>query len=49
MKFSKEVAPKMSHYALKYSVKKPQFFVAFPWVEVTSTGRGGFMICVCIL
>ena len=25
-----------------------KLFVAFPWV-VTSTGPGGFMICVCIL
>ena len=24
------------------------FFVAFPWVE-TSTGPGGFMICVFII
>ena len=25
-----------------------KFFVAFPWVE-TSTGPGGFMICVFII
>ena len=29
-------------------VKKKQLFVAFPWVE-TSTGPGGFMICVFII
>ena len=28
-------------------VKKKKLFVAFPWVE-TSTGPGGFMICVFI-
>ena len=28
--------------------KKKQLFVAFPWVE-TSTGPGGFMICVFII
>ena len=28
-------------------MKKTQLFVAFPWVE-TSTGPGGFMICVFI-
>ena len=27
--------------------KKNNFFLAFPWVE-TSTGPGGFMICVFI-
>ena len=27
--------------------EKKQLFVAFPWVE-TSTGPGGFMICVFI-
>ena len=30
-----------------YMGKKKQLFVAFPWVE-TSTGPGGFMICVFI-
>ena len=28
--------------------QKQQLFVAFPWVE-TSTGPGGFMICVFII
>ena len=28
--------------------KKKKLFVAFPWVE-TSTGPGGFMICVFII
>ena len=28
--------------------KKKQLFMAFPWVE-TSTGPGGFMICVFII
>ena len=28
--------------------KGPNLFVAFPWVE-TSTGPGGFMICVFII
>ena len=27
------------------NISKKNFFVAFPWVE-TSTGPGGFMICV---
>ena len=29
------------------ALKKNKLFVAFPWVE-TSTGPGGFMICVFI-
>ena len=29
-------------------VSKKKLFVAFPWVE-TSTGPGGFMICVFII
>ena len=29
-------------------IEKKQLFVAFPWVE-TSTGPGGFMICVFII
>ena len=28
--------------------EKKKLFVAFPWVE-TSTGPGGFMICVFII
>ena len=35
------------HYTTGAS-KKTKFFVAFPWVE-TSTGPGGFMICVFII
>ena len=31
-----------------YGSKKKSFCVAFPWVE-TSTGPGGFMICVFII
>ena len=31
----------------KFSFVELHFFVAFPWVE-TSTGPGGFMICVFI-
>ena len=27
--------------------QKTKLFVTFPWVE-TSTGPGGFMVCVCI-
>ena len=30
------------------SIQKKKLFVAFPWVE-TSTGPGGFMICVFII
>ena len=30
------------------NVPKKKLFVAFPWVE-TSTGPGGFMICVFII
>ena len=30
------------------STLKKKLFVAFPWVE-TSTGPGGFMICVFII
>ena len=30
------------------SMVKKKLFVAFPWVE-TSTGPGGFMICVFII
>ena len=33
-------------YPVKY--KKTTTFLAFPWVE-TSTGPGGFMICVFII
>ena len=29
------------------SINRKNTFVAFPWVE-TSTGPGGFMICVCV-
>ena len=35
------------HYNTGACLKK-KFFVAFPWVE-TSTGPGGFMICVFII
>ena len=35
-------------HGLPKSHKKQQLFVAFPWV-VTSTGPGGFMICVFII
>ena len=35
-------------YCWKSHAKKKQLFVAFPWVE-TSTGPGGFMICVFII
>ena len=38
----------MSHKKDARLIKKQQLFVAFPWV-VTSTGPGGFMICVFIL
>ena len=34
------------HY--EYCKKNKKLFVAFPWVE-TSTGPGGFMICVFII
>ena len=33
-------------FALKTDIQK--LFMAFPWVE-TSTGPGGFMICVFII
>ena len=36
------------HYTTGASLQKKQLFVAFPWVE-TSTGPGGFMICVFII
>ena len=39
------------HYttgASQILVTFPKLFVAFPWVE-TSTGPGGFMICVFII
>ena len=36
------------HYTTGLEGKKKQLFVAFPWVE-TSTGPGGFMICVFII
>ena len=32
---------------IHYTTGASQLFVAFPWVE-TSTGQGGFMICVFI-
>ena len=32
----------------KFVKKKKKLFVAFPWV-VTSTGPGGFMICLFII
>ena len=36
------------HYTTGFSNYKKKLFVAFPWVE-TSTGLGGFMICVFII
>ena len=39
------------HYttgASDFQIIKKKLFVAFPWVE-TSTGPGGFMICVFII
>ena len=37
------------HYTTEASFNVgPKLFVAFPWVE-TSTGPGGFMICVFII
>ena len=41
-----EAWPTIVH--LKRNHKKTKLFVAFPWVE-TSTGSGGFMICVFII
>ena len=35
-------------YFMSILVLQSSFFVAFPWVE-TSTGPGGFMICVFII
>ena len=37
-----------SAYPLHHGGFSKFFFVAFPWVE-TSTGPGGFMICVCLI
>ena len=34
--------------AESFQIIKKKLFVAFPWVE-TSTGPGGFMICVFII
>ena len=35
-------------YSLHHIGESTKFFVAFPWVE-TSTGPGGFIICVFII
>ena len=40
--------PGLQGIALIHYTTKKQLFVAFPWVE-TSTGPGGFMICVFII
>ena len=46
--FTRHSTYPLHHGASAFSLGKKQLFLAFPWVE-TSTGPGGFMICVLVL